>query len=258
MYLLFLDESGTHGSSPVFVLAGVAVHESDVWPLGQRMEIGIHGVLTPLGLNALRFELHGSEMKSPSKGSPWKALGYADRADALETGYRSLYTFIPTNSNLPMVLFGAVIERRRQDYEEQAYELVLNKFDDTLSDVSSGSGTQQHGVVIHDDGVIERSVQSWTNQWMQAAGRVGKLHNIVVVPLFASSKVTRLLQAADLVTYSLWRYYGSGDEKYVRRLWSLFHSDGVHMHGLIHVCSDFARGACACPPCSTRLSTSWP
>lgn len=171
MYLLFLDESGTHGASPVFVLAGVAVHENDVWPLGQKIETGLHRVLTPLGLNAFDFELHGSEIKSPPKRrpSPWKALSYADRLKALDMAYRSIRTFAPTESAFPMAFFGAVIERRRPSYEEHAYELVLNKFDDMLGDVSRTRGTLQRGVVIHDDRVIEHSVQSWTSRWMQAA-----------------------------------------------------------------------------------------
>jgi hypothetical protein len=29
VYLLFVDESGTHGGSPVFVLGGAAIHEDD-------------------------------------------------------------------------------------------------------------------------------------------------------------------------------------------------------------------------------------
>lgn len=256
MYLLFLDESGTHGASPVFVLAGVAVHENDVWRLGQKIETGLHKVLTPLGMNAFDFELHGSEMKSPPtrRNSPWKALIYTDRLKALDVAYRSIRTFVPTDPAFPMAFFGAVIERRRPDFAEHAYELILNKFDDMLGDVSRTSGNQQRGVVVHDDGVIEHSVQSWTSQWMQAAGRVGQIHNIVVVPLFANSRATRLLQAADLVCYSLWRYYANTDERYVRELWKLFHSDGTQMHGLIHVCADFARRTCTCPPCVTRLS----
>lgn len=162
MYLLFLDESGTHGASPVFVLAGVAVHENDVWQLGQKIENSLHRVLTPLGLNAFDFELHGSEMKSPPKRrySPWKALSYPDRLTAMNVAYRSIRTVDPTEPAFPMAFFGAVIERGRPSYEEHAYELVLNKFDDMLGNVSRTTGTQQRGVVVHDDRVIEHSVQS--------------------------------------------------------------------------------------------------
>jgi hypothetical protein len=50
-YLLYLDESGTHGGSPVFILGGIAVHERDAWHLQNRLD----GVLTrnlPPGIHA--------------------------------------------------------------------------------------------------------------------------------------------------------------------------------------------------------------
>ena len=38
MYLCFVDESGTHGGSPVLVVGGIIVHEEDAWHLQQRLD----------------------------------------------------------------------------------------------------------------------------------------------------------------------------------------------------------------------------
>jgi hypothetical protein len=81
------------------------------------------------------------------------------------------------------------------------------------------------------------------------------LHNIVDVPVFLDSRASRVIQAADLVSYALWRYYGTAKEdRYVRTLWSLFHQRDGQMHGLIHVTPQFARRECGCPPCLNRVA----
>jgi len=40
VYLCFVDESGSHGTSPVLVVGGIIIHEEDVWHLQQRLEDG--------------------------------------------------------------------------------------------------------------------------------------------------------------------------------------------------------------------------
>jgi len=37
LYLCFIDESGTHGGSPVLVVGGIAIREEDAWHLQQRL-----------------------------------------------------------------------------------------------------------------------------------------------------------------------------------------------------------------------------
>ncbi len=87
-----------------------------------------------------------------------------------------------------------------------------------------------------------------------AAGALGNLQRLADVPLFADSLSTRLLQAADLVAYALWRYYEYGDDQYIQMLWPSFHSRAGRMHGLIHLTPEYQGGVCSCPPCSRRLS----
>ena len=257
MYLLYLDESGTQAGSPAMVLAGLAVHELDSWPLQERLDRMLRGRL-PQGLDPLQFELHANEIKSPRgksrrNKSNWAQVPVQTRFQILRATYKTLANFRPTEPARPMALFGAVVDRQYADQEQRAYEEVLHKFDEMLTRQTNESGIHQLGMVIHDKHLSERKVQSWTDAWRHVAGRIGRLTHLTDVPMFADSKASRLIQAADFVAWGLYRNYGeSQDETWIKPLWSRFDSaDGV-MHGLIHVVPGFRSGKCNCPPCSSR------
>jgi hypothetical protein len=111
--------------------------------------------------------------------------------------------------------------------------------------------------VIHDESNIEMNLQAWTQRWREVEGRIpGTLRHIVDVPLFADSKASRAIQAADLVTFGLWRYYGlaNSDTTWIDHLWDMFDSANGQMHGLVHVNPRFRTGGCGCPPCRARIA----
>lgn len=151
----------------------------------------------------------------------------------------------------PLALFGAVVEEG--DRDRRAYEEVLHKFDEMLTRRSRETGERQTGFVIHDKRSIERDVQRAAQTWREIAGRLGVLTHLADVPVFADSKASRLLQAADFVSWSLWRYYGlpTPDPRWASGLWPLFDASDDVMHGLIHVSRRFRTG-CDCPPCVSR------
>ena len=87
--------------------------------------------------------------------------------------------------------------------ERFAYEVLPNKFDVMLKRIRSRSESHDRGLVIHDRRVVaERDIQDWTREWQKAAGSIGQLRNLADVPLFADSRASRLIQAADLVSYA--------------------------------------------------------
>lgn len=259
MYLLYLDESGTHGGSPAYLLAGIAIHEHDVYHVQQRLETMLQAKL-PDGFAAIDFELHGAEIKSPQnrkRPSPWEAFDYGLRLDVLRGAYSSIADYTPVDERYPCVLFGAVVDRHYRDRKQRAYEEVLHRFDEMLRRRGAEMGERQRGIVIHDETHIEANIQAWTNRWREVEGRIpGELNHIVDVPLFADSRASRCIQAADMVAFALWRYYGlpTSDTTWVDVLWDQFDSDGVRMHGLVHVTPEFRTGACGCPPCQRRIA----
>lgn len=257
VYLLYLDESGVHIGSQALILAGVAIQEQDVWHLQRHLDRLLHSKL-PKGLNPLDFELHATEIKSPIRMvrgkkvvSNWAQVPVGTRFNILRATYGGLANFTCQDPLYPCALFGAVVDRSYSDREQRAYEEVLHKFDEMLTRQAHVSGTHQRGMVIHDRRVIEKNVQGWVSTWRRIAGRIGKLTHIADVPLFADSRASRLIQAADFVSWGLYRFYGEAkDERWIKPLWMRFDSEGNVMHGLIHVSPGFHK--CACPPCASR------
>lgn len=262
MYLLYLDESGTHAGSPAFVLAGIAVHEQDAWHLQQRLN-RLVSKNVPVGFDPSVFELHAAEIKNPIKNirgkqvkSVWSQVPVSDRFALIAATYRSLASYKSRAATRPTVLFGAVVDGSYPDRERRAYEEVLHKFDEMLTRQGRKATEHERGIVIHDRRVIEGDVQDWTESWRQVAGRIGKLTHIADVPFFADSRASRLIQAADFVSWGLFRYYGPAqDEKYAKLLWPRFDAVGKSMHGLIHVHPGFRGGRCTCPPCTSRAGS---
>lgn len=268
MYLLFLDESGTHGNAKVFVLAGIALHERDAPHFARRIERDLTYRLAPAGLDASNFELHATRVKAGHE--EWVVVPPALRATILGSTYRAIATYGCLDQRYPYSLIGAVVDRRLGDFENRAYELVLNKFDDLLDRRSRRGRDRQNGLVIHDRRVVntvasgapagtsvsvERLIQEWTRNWQEVAGRVGQLHNFAEVPLFADSRASRLVQVADFTCWGLWRYYSRRhrDERWIRSLWTHFGTGEGTMPHLIHVSPDYATKKCKCPPCTSRL-----
>lgn len=254
MYLLYLDESGTHHGSDALILAGLAVHEQDAWHLQQRLD-GLLRSRLPQGLDPAQFELHATVIKSPTRrgrvASNWARVPITTRLGILAATYGALRDFTGRDPQHPCALFGAVVDRSYGDREQRAYEEVLHKFDEMLTRQGNASGVHQRGIVIHDRRIVERDVQGWVGTWRRAAGRIGRLTHIADVPLFADSQASRLIQAADFVSWGLYRFYGeANDERWIRPLWSRFDSAGGIMHGLIHVSPRFR--SCTCPPCASR------
>lgn len=179
----------------------------------------------------------------------------------LEEAYDAISTFRPRNQSLPMALFGVVLDRQfRQGYtvtqrEQFAYEVLLNKFDMMVGRHRQAEAIN-YGLVIHDKRVVaERDIQEWTREWRKAAGAIGQIRNLADVPLFADSKATRLIQAADLVSYAIWRHYlpGETDLPYMDRLWGGFDRKEGSLHGIVHYSPSYGAGSCPCRPCRERL-----
>jgi len=253
-HLLYLDESGTHGGSPCLIVAGLAIHERDAWFLQRRLQ-DVLSRLLPAGHDPSDYELHASEIKSPSAqhrpAGAWSGIPIDTRLKVLAATYRCIRDFRPVDARFPAALFGAVVEGH--DREARAYEEVLHKFDEMLNRRTRELGERQTGFVIHDKGATERDVQKAAHTWRHISGRMGLLTHLADVPVFADSKASRLIQAADFVAWALWRYYGltASDVTMIEPLWSKFDAaDGV-MHGLIHVSPRF-RSGCVCPPCASR------
>lgn len=271
MYLLFVDESGTHGGLHPFVLGGLAVHEDDAERLQKELDQVVIDALGRVPSNLEEWELHASEIRNagrPTKSnrmqqpSIWSSVPRSDRLSLIQAAYQCIVDFAPTNPELGPALFGVAVEPTfhsdwtRLERERWAYEVLLSKFDVMLKLLRTQHNLPNRGLVIHDRRVIaEQDIQSWTAAWRSAAERLGQLRNLADVPLFGDSRATRLLQAADLVSYAVFRRYNPAtlDRTYFDAIWSRFHTDGKAVHGIVHYTPNYGQGSCDCPACEQRL-----
>lgn len=269
MYLLFVDESGTHGGNHPFVLGGLAIHEDDTSRLQRDLDQLVISHLGRVPLNLDEFELHAGDMRNAKKpkiltqrASIWADYPRQSRLALLDEAYNLISSFAPGCSSLPHALFGIVVDRRfRPDWndierERFAYEVLLNKFDVMLKRRRVKENLPNRGLVIHDRRVVaERDIQQWTSEWREAAGTIGQLRNLADVPLFTDSRATRLLQVADLVSYALFRRYNpdASDPSYLNRIWCRFDDDNGVVHGCVHYTPSYGSGRCECVPCRDRL-----
>lgn len=262
LYVMFVDESGSHGASRVFVLGAVAVHESHLTEAHDLLDGVIREHIVPLGLNPDDFELHGAEIKNVPKTkpgrkpSPWRAVSQGTRAKVLNDAMAAVARIKCADGTHGCGLFGVALSStfRPTDptwqREQLAYEHLLKKFDDMIH----RSGNGDLGLVVHDQRlVVENDIRQWTNDWRSAAGNIGKLRSFAHGPLFTDSKGVRLIQAADMVSYALYRQYSeTNDPAYAEMLWDSFDGPNGMMHGVVHLTPDFGRGTCGCRPCTRR------
>lgn len=266
MHLLFLDESGTHSGSPALIVGGVSLHESHLANITQRLDGLMESALASRSVDPADYEFHAVEMKSPQsarnkpgarkrKESQWLPFPQDERIALLEAAYGivgSVRCGIEWHS---CGLFGTVLDAKFHkddsvhDREQTAYETLLNKFDRSLQ----RDRRESLGLVIHDERLVaQRDIQTWTRNWQDSAGKLRRLERLALVPFFADSKGSRLLQAADLVSWALNRYYVKNDAHWIEPLWSQFDFYDGHMHGAIHLTPAFKQHNCVCPPCSRR------
>lgn len=185
------------------------------------------------------------------------------REAVLQDVYALLAEFDPADPDVPPLVFGAVVDRRHKEFataEKTAYKHVLHRFDEMLKRTPKSGPGRQNGLVVHDRRDIpnssqqpERDIQTWTALW-QRSGQ--GLDRVTQVPLFVDSHASRLIQAADLVSYALWRHYGQDtpDTAYSDGLWPKVDvGPRGDMSGVIHLTPAF--GTCPCPPCQSRRKT---
>jgi hypothetical protein len=203
VYVLYVDESGSHGLSHnnrAYVIAGVAIHEADIAALGDRLRDIVKEVV-PEGELAGPYELHAAELRRPRAGSPWKGSDGQMRRKLLERALHAIADFEEHDPQRPLRVFVDVLAPDGP-HEREAYGRLMNRFDDWLADLG------ERGIVISDVSWREEDIQAWARRWRRSASEWGTLDQLVEVPLFADSKASRLLQAADLMAWSCWRRFG--------------------------------------------------
>jgi hypothetical protein len=135
LYILYLDESGTHADARYFVVAGIALYETDTFHLAQSLD-GLQARFLPG--NADHVPLHVSTLRSGfgKEGEPFSALDKAARRTLVNAVYAEI-------ARSRARLFGVAMDKSwtRGDCYERGFEEIVNRFDRMLARVSRESPT---------------------------------------------------------------------------------------------------------------------
>ncbi|MFM7592766.1 MAG: DUF3800 domain-containing protein, partial [Isosphaeraceae bacterium] len=131
-------------------------------------------------------------------------------------------------------LFASVIRKvsvSPSDPVEFAFEQLASRFDQYLTRLHKAGDTQR-GVILFDKSTYETTIQSLASDFRTIGHQWGIIRNFSEVPLFLDSKASRLIQLADLIAYSIYRFYERGENKFYSLVEDRFDSHGGTKHGL--------------------------
>ena len=243
MYLLYLDESGTHPSTARVVVGGIAVFERAAYWLKRDLSETVARFLPP---EQQHVPIHAPRLRaSATRGLPdaYATISAAERRNLLDACYSTLLV-----SRHP-VLFATVVDKDTAaagDAYRVAFEDVVSRFDLMLARFHAANRTQRGVVIVSESSTLRRAERaagpavSESTQW-------GRTRNLSEVPLFVSKSHTRLLQAAGLVTNEVWGRYEKGISRHFDEMLPKFDREGTRLHGLTHRTGGV--DACWCPAC---------
>jgi hypothetical protein len=246
MYLLYLDDSGSpeNKSEDYFVLGGVCVPERSINWLTTRLDDFAKEINSE---DPSQIEFHASEIFS-GRRLPWSDYDRNGRKDLLK---RTLKTLEDSNSDT--VVFACAVHKASNlniDPMEIAFEDLCSRFDLYLNRVYRDTKVSHKGIIVCDENVYQKSLQKLSREFRQGGTRWRNIRNIREVPFFVDSKMSRLIQLADHIAYSVFRRYNAGDLTYFNCIEGQFDKDGDIIHGLSN--KQNYNPNCTCPACMSR------
>lgn len=151
------------------------------------------------------------------------------------------------------VLFAEAINKLHLDptktgrtISEQAFEQLVTRFD-TFLKMDCPEGTL--GVLVHDNNqTVAHKHTQLMRQFHDQGTLWSKIGHIAETPLFVDSKLTRMVQIADLCSYALRRYVENGEEELFKLIFSRAHHFGERAVGVRH----FTDMHCECLICKAH------
>ena len=137
-------------------------------------------------------------------------------------------------------------ERSRQSVSEQAFEQVVSRFERFLQNMGGLGAQRSHGLLVHDNNETVARKHTGMMRSFHATGTLWtSVDCIIETPMFVDSKLTRMVQIADLCAYALRRYLENGETGLFRPIFKRADRIGNVAVGVRH----FSRPACDCAIC---------
>ncbi len=237
MYILYLDESGIESEHRYFVLAGLAIHESDTHSLSKTLD---NLQLQYFPDSTIPIDFHASKLHS--RKPPYDDWSYKRRRMLLDAVYQVIAQSRAT-------LFAIALEKESTSptFYEDAFEQIVSKFDRMLQRRNQESKEHQRGLVVIANSKYQTNITDRARRVWSDGHRWGKLQAIADIPYFAPAANTRLLQLADFAANAVFRRYERGVIQHFDPIAQRFDGGDGDMYGLVHKARE--RWNCFCPAC---------
>jgi len=246
MNLLYLDESGSADGWKVqdhFVLAGVAVHEGQIYGLTREIDAVQTKYFPSI---SIPVEFHATEIRRGK--NRFKDFNPSRREEILTDMYNVI-----CNATYPnLVAFATAIHISAVENPMQARRIILEdicqRFNRFLTRKFK-TGLPSKGLLIIDRN-REEEYRQCISEFQSSGTKYGYIDNIVDIPYFARCHETRMLQLADFCANAVFRYYESDESKYLDMILPRFdkRSKEGPLDGLKHITKE----ECECYACHWR------
>jgi hypothetical protein len=224
MYLFYVDDSGSVEDTKCnyCVLAGFAIYERQPHWITKS----INDIISRLCPDNIDAEIHATHIRG-GKGE-WRKVPKDTREQLL----KELLLLTANNFPKKIRVFAAVISKSKSipgtDIQSELFTQVISRFDKFLIRHYNKTNHPERGIAIFDKCTSEIAMQKWTHIFKGIGNKFGdKLNNLSEVPLCLDSKMSRLIQLADVIAYSIFRKFEFNDDTYYSIIENCFDIDSI-------------------------------
>ncbi|NOT42371.1 MAG: DUF3800 domain-containing protein [Alphaproteobacteria bacterium] len=139
--------------------------------------------------------------------------------------------------------------KARRTVDEQAFEQVISRFEKYLSRTPQLDGRQNFGIVVHDNNDTTARKHTTLMRRFHTEGTLWTdVDHIIETPMFVDSRLTRMVQVADLCSYALRRFVENSETTLFRKIFARADRVGARAVGARH----FTALSCACEICESH------
>jgi len=135
---------------------------------------------------------------------------------------------------------------------EKAFEQLVSRFDSYLQITSTGQDSVNMGLLIHDHNqTVAKKLRELMLRFHKSGTAWREIKHIIETPLFVDSKLTSMVQVADMCSYALRRYLENKETELFDRIYSRADRKDGKVVGVRHYTDNTV--ACTCKICSSRM-----
>lgn len=145
--------------------------------------------------------------------------------------------------------------RSPSSLDEQAFSQIVSRFEQYLGNMAKmdKKNNKSFGLLIHDNNETVARKHTKQMKYFHKQGTIWtNINNIIETPLFVDSKLTSLIQIADLCSYGLRRYLENNEDELFTQIFSRADRKGNTSVGVRH----FTNSSCNCKICLSHKRSS--